>query len=160
MKACASVSHLDGSEHLLTPEKAAEIQLALAPTSPWSWTSDIDTGATKYRRGGAEAHHRLGEARAAYFLQQAQQKWRTRPSGNSIVQGRDVSGPAVRKRAQLLELDFPGYAVGGLAVGEPHETTCSDRRSHRAYCRKEAAALLDGRRPAGTDRRYVAAGST
>ena len=25
---------------------------------------------------------------------------------------------------QLLDLDFPGYAVGGLAVGEPHEMTC------------------------------------
>ena len=25
---------------------------------------------------------------------------------------------------QLLEMDFPGYAVGGLAVGEPHTLTC------------------------------------
>src|SRR5208283_694567 len=32
-------SHLDGSEHLLTPEKAAEIQLALARTSLWFWTN-------------------------------------------------------------------------------------------------------------------------
>jgi len=40
---------------------------------------------------------------------------------------------------QLLELDFPGYAVGGLAVGEPHEVTCE--------MAAEVTALLPQDRP-------------
>jgi queuine tRNA-ribosyltransferase len=40
---------------------------------------------------------------------------------------------------QLLELDFPGYAVGGLAVGEPHEVTCE--------MAAEVTALLPTDRP-------------
>src|SRR5439155_1170268 len=41
-----------------------------------------------------------------------------------IVQGATFADLRRESARQLLELDFPGYAVGGLAVGEPHETTC------------------------------------
>src|SRR5207245_6118661 len=41
-----------------------------------------------------------------------------------IIQGATFTDLRRASARQLLELDFPGYAVGGLAVGEPHETTC------------------------------------
>jgi queuine tRNA-ribosyltransferase len=41
-----------------------------------------------------------------------------------IVQGATFADLRRQSARQLLEIDFPGYAVGGLAVGEPHETTC------------------------------------
>ena len=44
-----------------------------------------------------------------------------------------------KARGQLLELDFPGYAIGGLAVGEPHEVTCE--------MAAEVTALLPQERP-------------
>ena len=49
--------------------------------------------------------------------------------------------PDLRRESacQLLELDFPGYAVGGLAVGEPHEVTCA--------MAAEVTALLPTERP-------------
>ena len=31
---------------------------------------------------------------------------------------------AAKMLTRLLQLDFPGYAIGGLAVGEPHSVTC------------------------------------
>jgi queuine tRNA-ribosyltransferase len=40
------------------------------------------------------------------------------------VQGATFADLRRTSARQLLELDFPGYAVGGLAVGEPHALTC------------------------------------
>src|SRR5262249_32010658 len=41
-----------------------------------------------------------------------------------IVQGATFADLRRQSAQQLVEIDFPGYAVGGLAVGEPHEITC------------------------------------
>jgi len=41
-----------------------------------------------------------------------------------IVQGATFADLRRESARQLLEMDFPGYAIGGLAVGEPHELTC------------------------------------
>jgi queuine tRNA-ribosyltransferase len=121
-------SHLDGTEHLLTPEQAAEIQLALGADIAMVLDECIETPAP---RGKAESALRrttawAGRARA-YFLQQAARAG-VDPSATQwqfgIVQG--ATFPDLRRESarQLLDLDFPGYAVGGLAVGEPHEVTC------------------------------------
>jgi len=42
----------------------------------------------------------------------------------AIVQGGGYADLRRENAQRLVELDFPGYAVGGLAVGEPHEVTC------------------------------------
>src|SRR5713226_218826 len=44
----------------------------------------------------------------------------------------------------LLDLDFPGYAVGGLAVGEPHETTCEMTAEVTALLPKDRLRYLMG----------------
>jgi queuine tRNA-ribosyltransferase len=41
-----------------------------------------------------------------------------------IVQGGSHADLRRESARQLVDLDFPGYAVGGLAVGEPHELSC------------------------------------
>ncbi len=132
-------SHLDGSEHLLTPEKAAEIQLALGSDIAMVLDECIETPAP--RNIAEAALRRTTEwARRArnYFLQEE----RNDPSGQwqfGIVQG--ATFPDLRRESarQLIELDFPGYAVGGLAVGEPHEVTCE--------MTEEVTALLPRDRP-------------
>jgi len=134
-------SHLDGSEHLLTPEKAAEIQLALGSDIAMVLDECIETPAP---RAAAEAALKRTTAWAGrarnYFLQQARrngeqvQQWQF-----GIVQGATFPGLRRESARQLLELDFPGYAVGGLAVGEPHETTCE--------MTAEVTALLPRERP-------------
>ena len=56
-----------------------------------------------------------------------------------IVQGATFADLRRESARQLLDLDFPGYAVGGLAVGEPHSMTCE--------MTGEVTALLPADRP-------------
>jgi queuine tRNA-ribosyltransferase len=118
-------SHLDGSEHLLTPEKAAEIQLALGSDIAMVLDECIETPAPRDKAAAAVKRTAVWAKRArAYFLESAQRNAGLNQWQFGIVQGAtfaDLRRVSVR---QLLELDFPGYAVGGLAVGEPHSLTC------------------------------------
>ncbi len=118
-------SHLDGSEHLLTPEKAAEIQLALGSDIAMVLDECIETPAPRERAEAALKRTTEWARRARLYFQEC-----TRRNGNlsqwqfGIVQGATFADLRRESARQLLDLDFPGYAVGGLAVGEPHEMTC------------------------------------
>lgn len=133
-------SHLDGSEHLLTPESAAEIQLALGSDIAMVLDECIETPAT---RAAAEAavQRTTGWARRArqYFLQSAAAEGQLGQLQFGIVQGATFPDQRRQSACQLLDLDFPGYAIGGLAVGEPHEMTCA--------MTAEVTALLPQDRP-------------
>jgi queuine tRNA-ribosyltransferase len=120
-------SHLDGSEHLLTPEKAAEIQLGLGSDIAMVLDECIETPAPREQAEAAVQRTTAWARRARNYFQEC-----ARRNGSlsaqwqfGIVQG--ATFPELRRESarQLLELDFPGYAVGGLAVGEPHEVTCA-----------------------------------
>ena len=119
-------SHLDGSEHLLTPEKAAEIQIALGSDIAMVLDECIETPAPRNIAEAALKRTTLWAQRARdYFLVNAQATGKPLQWQFGIVQG--ATFPDLRRESanQLLEIDFPGYAVGGLAVGEPHEVTCA-----------------------------------
>ena len=118
-------SHLDGSEHLLTPEKAAEIQLALGSDIAMVLDECIETPAPRNTAEAALKRTTLWAGRARnYFLEQEKQNGDPRQWQFGIVQGATFADLRRESACQLLALDFPGYAVGGLAVGEPHEVTC------------------------------------
>jgi len=118
-------SHLDGSEHLLTPEKAAEIQLALGSDIAMVLDECIETPAPREIAEAALKRTTAWAARARKYFHDYADRNDAPPQWQfGIVQG--ATFPDLRRESarQLLELDFPGYAVGGLAVGEPHEVTC------------------------------------
>jgi queuine tRNA-ribosyltransferase len=118
-------SHLDGSDHLLTPEMAAEIQLALGSDIAMVLDECIETPAP--REVAEAALKRTTEwARRArcYFLESAGRRGEFAQWQFGIVQGATFTDLRRESARQLIDLDFPGYAVGGLAVGEPHEVTC------------------------------------
>ena len=134
-------SHLDGSEHLLTPEKAAEIQLALGSDIAMVLDECIETPAPREKAEAALRRTTAWARRArAHFQEYARchgkppQQWQF-----GIVQGATFADLRRESARQLLDLDFPGYAVGGLAVGEPHEVTCA--------MTAEVSALLPKGRP-------------
>jgi queuine tRNA-ribosyltransferase len=121
-------SHLDGSEHLLTPEKAVEIQMALGSDIAMVLDECIETPAARDVAESAVRRTALWAKRARdYFVEKAgrngdfgaAEQWQF-----GIVQGATFADLRRESARQLLEMDFPGYAVGGLAVGEPHATTC------------------------------------
>lgn len=118
-------SHLDGSEHLLSPEKAAEIQIALGSDIAMVLDECIETPAPREAAESALKRTTAWAARARrYFLEQASRDASLVQWQFGIVQGATFADLRRESAHQLLELDFPGYAVGGLAVGEPYEVTC------------------------------------
>jgi queuine tRNA-ribosyltransferase len=133
-------SHLDGSEHLLTPEKAAEIQLALGSDIAMVLDECIETPAPRDAAESAVKRTTQWARRArAHFLECASRSGELAQWQFGIVQGATFADLRHESARQLLELDFPGYAVGGLAVGEPHTITCE--------MTGEATSLLPKDRP-------------
>jgi queuine tRNA-ribosyltransferase len=138
-------SHLDGSEHLLTPEKAAEIQLALGSDIAMVLDECIETPAPREKAEAALKRTTAWAKRArAYFLQQAANNGDLPQWQFGIVQGATFTDLRRESARQLLDLDFPGYAVGGLAVGESHEMTCEMTAEVTALLPKERLRYLMG----------------
>jgi queuine tRNA-ribosyltransferase len=138
-------SHLDGAEHLLTPEKAAEIQLALDSDIAMVLDECIETPAPREKAEAALKRTTEWARRArVYFLQQAANSGELPQWQFGIVQG--ATFPDLRRESarQLVELDFPGYAVGGLAVGEAHEMTCEMTAEVNALLPKDRPRYLMG----------------
>ena len=115
-------SHLDGSEHFLSPEKALEIEIALGADIVMVLDECIEAPATEERARDA-AKRTLDWARRSrdYFAQHGDA---ARQMLFGIVQGGTHAALRRESADALVELDFPGYAIGGLAVGEPHARTC------------------------------------
>jgi queuine tRNA-ribosyltransferase len=133
-------SHVDGSEHMLTPEKAGEIQLALGSDIAMVLDECIETPALREKAEAAVKRTAEWAARARkFFLEQASRNGELMQWQFGIVQGATFADLRRASAEQLLELDFPGYAVGGLAVGEPHALTCE--------MTSEVTALLPRDRP-------------
>ncbi len=138
-------SHLDGTEHLLTPEKAAEIQLALGADVAMVLDECIETPAPRENAEAALKRTTEWAKRArAYFLAQAAHNGDLPQWQFGIVQGATFADLRRESARQLLDLDFPGYAVGGLAVGEPHETTCEMTAEVTALLPKDRLRYLMG----------------
>ena len=118
-------SHLDGSLHFLSPERAVEIQTVLG--------SDIGMvldECTEFPAGEVAARNSM--ERTLRWAERSQRAWQKLPQGEGeqslgalfgIVQGGTY--PELRRQcaARLAEMDFPGYAIGGLALGEARPLT-------------------------------------
>jgi queuine tRNA-ribosyltransferase len=115
-------SHLDGSEHFLSPEKALEIEIALGADIVMVLDECIEAPSDESRARQAAART-LDWARRSrdYFLRHGDS---TRQMLFGIVQGGAHAALRRENAAAIAALDFPGCAIGGLAVGEPHEITC------------------------------------
>jgi queuine tRNA-ribosyltransferase len=122
-------SHLDGSRHVLTPERAVEIQACLGsdiamvldecPPHP-STREALQSSLALTTRWARRCRARLDELRDGATIDGR------RPTNPDQVQFGIVQGGVYadlrRESAEsLAALDFPGYALGGLSVGEPNE---------------------------------------
>jgi len=111
-------NEVDGSEMNLTPERSMEIQeqlgadmiMAFDECTPWP-ASEAQAGNGVRRTLAWAERCRKAHTRADQAL-------------FAIVQG--GTWPALREAcaAALVDMDFPGYAIGGVSVGEGHELLC------------------------------------
>src|ERR1700726_3815555 len=138
-------SHLDGSEHSLTPEKSIEIQQALGSDIAMVLDECIEYPAD-YERAAAAAERTTEWARRCRDYARANADASTTPGQVlfAIVQGGTHAELRRESARQLVDLDFPGYAVGGLAVGEPHTLSCEMAASATAELPADRPRYLMG----------------
>ena len=109
-------SHIDGSKHFISPEKSIEIQNALGADiimafdecipypSDYDYVNNSVERTTRWAIRCKEAH-RNTEKQALF----------------GIIQGGTFSELRKKSAKEIIDIDFPGYALGGLSVGEPAE---------------------------------------
>lgn len=114
-------SHIDGSRHLLTPERAVNIQTTIG--SDIQMVLDVCTGPEEDRRGAEQALDTTTR-----WAHRAREEWRRTVEETGypgllfgIVQGNFFPDLRTRSVAATVELGLPGVAIGGLSVGEPFE---------------------------------------
>jgi queuine tRNA-ribosyltransferase len=109
-------SHIDGSPHVLTPEKAIEIQIGLDADiiMPLDWCIG-------YPASREDARAAL--ERTTRWAKRCRAVWQTKAKPQAalfgIVQGGMFADLRRQSAEALVALDLPGYALGGLSVGEP-----------------------------------------
>jgi queuine tRNA-ribosyltransferase len=123
-------SHLDGSSHSFTPEHSIEVQIALGADIVMALDECTEYPASRSR---AEESLRLTMAWARRSLvhfraHRDEVLWRDQHDNKTqllfgIVQGGMYADLRRQCAERLVEMDFDGYAIGGLSVGEPRELT-------------------------------------
>jgi queuine tRNA-ribosyltransferase len=123
-------SHLDGTSHLFTPERSTEVQIALGGDIIMAFDECTEHPAERGRaRESMEMTVRWAQRSKNYFENHKHEvpwsagKERTGPTQAlfGIVQGGMYADLRRESARRTVELDFSGYAIGGLSVGEPRE---------------------------------------
>ena len=108
-------SHLDGSKHLFTPEKVMEIEEALGADIIMAFDECCPYPADyEYVKKSME--------RTTRWAVRCKEAHKTENQGLfGIIQGGFYKDLREQSAKDLILLDFPGYAIGGISVGEPKE---------------------------------------
>ncbi len=112
-------SHLDGSKHFFSPELSMEIQLALGSDIVMAFDQCAPYGADprEVARAVDRTTRWLRRCRDVFGGRTTRDGWERVLFG--IMQGGVDETLRRRSAAEIVDLDLPGYAVGGLSVGEP-----------------------------------------
>ena len=137
-------SHLDGSSHFFSPESAMEAQIGLGADIIMAFDECTEYPAdTERARSSMELTLRWAERSKKHFEEHKHEvPWKTEnqepgtenwnppavsPGATQslfgIVQGGMDLGLRKESAERTVEIDFPGYAIGGLSVGEPRKLT-------------------------------------
>jgi queuine tRNA-ribosyltransferase len=146
-------SHLDGSKHFFSPEHSMEVQIALGADVMMAFDECVETPASWERTRDSMSLTHAWAARSKSYWEEHRHEvpWAGKEDVRSqildvrktafereydatrledkhqalfgIVQGGMYADLRRESAQRLVEMDFPGYAIGGLAVGEPREVT-------------------------------------
>jgi queuine tRNA-ribosyltransferase len=134
-------SHIDGSSHFFSPEHSMDVQIALGSDIAMAFDECTEYPADRARvRASLDVTLRWAKRSLAHFEKhkwsvpwtldraqgtghRAQDLEGQTPSLFGIVQGGMFADLRRESAERLVEMDFPGYAIGGLSVGEPRELT-------------------------------------
>jgi queuine tRNA-ribosyltransferase len=127
-------SHLDGSKHFFSPEHSMDVQIALGADIAMVFDECVETPASweRTRESMGLTHAWAQRSKDHFELHKHLVPW-SQAAGDEfegktqslfgIVQGGMYADLRKESAERLVEMDLPGYAIGGLAVGEPREVT-------------------------------------
>ena len=110
-------SHLDGSKHFFTPEKVLEIQTAFGSDIMMPIDECVAYPAKKAEVKKSVERTTVWAKESKQIVESGKQKAAGTLFG--IVQGGTYKDLRKRSAQEIAEINFPGYAIGGLSVGEP-----------------------------------------
>jgi len=137
-------SHLDGSKHFFSPEHSMKVQIALGADVAMVFDECVEHPATYERTRASMGLTHAWAARSKDYFEAHKHEvpWFGDPSSFDeaerdgtpvaagqtqklfgIVQGGMYADLRRESAERLVAMDLPGYAIGGLAVGEPREVT-------------------------------------
>jgi queuine tRNA-ribosyltransferase len=123
-------SHLDGSKHLFTPEHSIAVQIALGADIIMAFDECVETPATweRARESMSLTHAWAARSKQHFDAHKHEVPWATEFNGHhqslfGIVQGGMYPDLRRESAERMVEMGFDGYAIGGLAVGEPRDVT-------------------------------------
>ena len=123
-------SHLDGSKHFFSPEHSIDVQIRLGADIAMVFDECVETPASWERtKESMGLTHAWAQRSKDYFENHKERvPWFETLNGATqsvfgIVQGGMYADLRKESAERLVEMDLPGYAIGGLAVGEPREVT-------------------------------------
>ncbi|MDR3294690.1 MAG: tRNA guanosine(34) transglycosylase Tgt [Clostridiales Family XIII bacterium] len=107
-------SHIDGSAHMLSPEKSIEVQNALGADIIMAFDECVSYPAEK-------AYVKAALERTARWLKRCKTSHKNTDTQAlfGIMQGGMYADLRIQSARETVEADLPGYAIGGLSVGEP-----------------------------------------
>jgi queuine tRNA-ribosyltransferase len=132
-------SHIDGSKHLFTPEKSMEVQNSLG--------SDIIMAFDECAPYPADREYVIPSMeRTTRWLERCKEahKDTEHQSLFGIMQGGMYEDLRKISAKAIVDLDLPGYAIGGLSVGEPKELMCQVLDSCVDYLPEDKPRYLMG----------------
>lgn len=108
-------SHIDGSRHFIAPETAMEIQQSLGADIIMCFDECIPYPSShEYAEKAMERTSRWARRCREFHQENGQALF-------GIVQGGVFEDLRLRSAQEIVAIGFPGYAIGGLSVGEPKE---------------------------------------
>ena len=123
-------SHLDGSKHFFSPEHSMAVQIALGADVMMVFDECVEHPASYERTRDSMGLTHAWAARSKEYFERHKAEvpwcqelgWQTQRLFG-IVQGGMYADLRRESAERLVEMELPGYAIGGLAVGEPREVT-------------------------------------
>ncbi|MEO8736263.1 MAG: tRNA guanosine(34) transglycosylase Tgt [Edaphobacter sp.] len=123
-------SHLDGSKHFFSPEHSMDVQIALGADVMMVFDECVEHPATYERTRDSMGLTHAWALRSKDHFEANKERvpWFEAMGGKTqslfgIVQGGMYADLRKESAERLVEMELPGYAIGGLAVGEPREVT-------------------------------------
>ena len=140
-------SHIDGRKIFMGPEESMQIQSNLASTIAMAFDECVENPATyEYTKASTERTYRwLKRCKAEMTrlnslettINKDQMLW-------GINQGSTYDDLRIEHMKKIADLDLPGYAIGGLAVGESHEEMYHIIETVEPYMPKDKPRYLMG----------------